>query len=96
MEIKFLIKLLLAIISARQYNNALVIVMTLGGGPWTDPGKFAILKNRIANFPSWVRTDMTNAQWWSDGLLTNVPDHEVFKIFGQPCTDKSKRNDTIT
>ena len=62
---------------------ALVIVMTLGGGgrgPGTDSGKFAILKNRMANFPSWVRTDMTNVQAWSDGLLTNVPDHQVFKF----------------
>ena len=56
--------------------------MTLwgGGGPGTDPGKFAILKNRMANFPSWVSTDMTNVQGWSDGLLTNVPDHQVFKF----------------
>ena len=49
--------------------------MTLGG-PGTDQGKFAILENRMANFPSWVRIDMTNVQGWSDGLLTNVPDHQ--------------------
>ena len=58
--------------------------MTLGGGgggPGTGPGKFAILKNRMANFPSWVRTDMTNVQGWSDGLLTNVPDHQVFEFW---------------
>ena len=58
--------------------------------PWDNQGKFAILKNRMANLSSWVRSDMTNIQGWSDGLLTNVQDHQVFKFCGQPCADKSK------
>ena len=33
---------------------------------------------------------------WSDGLQTNAPDHQVFKFFGQPCADTSKRNGTIS
>ena len=47
-----------------RLTYAPVIVMTLGGGggrgPGTDQGKFVILKNRMANFPWWDRSDMTN------------------------------------
>ena len=53
-------------------------------------GEFATLENRMANFPSWVRSDMTNVQGGSDGQLTNAPDNQVSNFFRQPCADKSK------
>ena len=59
--------------------NALVIVMTLGGTR-NCTREICHFEKQNGKFPSWVRTDMTNVQGWSDGLLTNVPDHQVFKL----------------